>query len=235
MNLHTLLGIDPAQKEIVSVCGSGGKTTLVFALARESCDAVPSAVFTTTHFRRPTGEKVTFTDPWDERECRAAWERGETVSTASAIPGEERKYGAPPEEVMRFLCREATAVYIEADGSRCMPLKYPAPWEPVIREETTHTVVVAGLSALGGEPEKTIHRLPLLREVMPFTQHTVDEELTARLLWLGYGRFDPVFLLNQADSPALVRRGESIAERLYALGAKKAVVTSLKKHLQPTP
>ncbi len=49
----------------------------------------------------------------------------------------------------------------------------------------------------------------------------------AELLWAGYGHFDPIFFLNQADTPELMERGEQICAMLRALGARRAVTGSL--------
>ena len=159
--------------------------------------------------------------------CREIWKNGE-IAAAGEFQPEVRKFGPPEEEVMAFLCREAKGVYIEADGSRCLPLKYPSPWEPVIRSETTHVIVLAGLSALGRKPEEVFHRLALAREHMDIPEETVTEELMARVLWAGYGKYDPIFFLNQADTPELRARGEAIAALLLRQGAKRAVTGSLR-------
>ncbi len=108
-----------------------------------------------------------------------------------------------------------------------MPLKFPAPWEPVIRPETTHVIVVAGLSGLGRPAEEVIHRLALAREEMEIPDGPVSEETAARLLWKGYARFSPIFVLNQADDNALRERGEHIAALLRSFGAERTAVISL--------
>ena len=128
---------------------------------------------------------------------------------------------------MRFLCRAADAVIIEADGARRLPVKFPAAWEPVIRPETTHIVAVAGLSALEQKPEEIVHRYTLAKDVVDLSGEALTEEQMADLLWAGYGRFDPIFFLNQADTPALLHRGERICAILRAHGARRAVPGSL--------
>ena len=90
-------------------------------------------------------------------------------------------------------------------------------------------IVVAGLSALGRMPEESIHRLALAREVLDFPDVPVDADVAAELMWRGYGRFSPVFLLNQADTPELRAQGERMAGRLRNLGAKHAAVLSLRE------
>ena len=226
MVLHELLGLPEREKHVVSLCGGGGKTTLMYALARETNALMPTALFTTTHIMPPSGKDIVLSVPFSEEECRAAWHEGKIVSSGIFL-SEERKFGAPGEDAMHFLCREASAVIIEADGAHRLPVKFPAAREPVIRPETTHTVVVAGLSALGKKPEGIVHRYTLAKETVDLSGDSLTEKQMAELLWAGYGRFDPIFFINQADTPALAQRGERICAMLRDLGARRAVTASL--------
>ena len=226
MVLHELLGLPEREKHVVSLCGGGGKTTLMYALARETKAIMPTALFTTTHIMTPSDVDVVLSVPFSVEECRAAWREGRIAASGTFL-SEERKFGAPGEEAMRFLCREAEAVIIEADGARRLPVKVPAAWEPVIRPETTHTVVVAGLSALGKNPAEIVHRYALAKEAVDLSGDALKEKPMAELLWTGYGHFDPIFFLNQADTPELMERGEQICAMLRALGARRAVTGSL--------
>lgn len=226
MKLHALLGLPEREKHVVSLCGGGGKTTLMYALAREANAAVPTALFTTTHIFPPSGEDIVLSVPFSEEECRAAWRAGKIAAAGNYLEN-ERKFRSPEEEAMRFLCREATAVIIEADGARRLPVKFPAAYEPVLRPETTHTVVVAGLSALGKVPEEIVHRYALAIDSVDLSGGELTERQMAELLWTGYGRYDPFFLLNQADTPERAVRGERICARLRELGARRAIAASL--------
>lgn len=226
MVLHELLGLPEREKHVISLCGGGGKTTLMYALARETKAIMPTALFTTTHIMPPSDADVVLSVPFSVEECRAAWREGRIAASGTFL-SEERKFGAPGEEAMRFLCREAEAVIIEADGARRLPVKFPAAWEPVIRPETTHTVVVAGLSALGKNPAEIVHRYALAKEAVDLSGDALKEKPMAELLWAGYGHFDPIFFLNQADTPELMERGEQICAMLRALGARRAVTGSL--------
>ena len=226
MVLHELLGLPEREKHVVSLCGGGGKTTLMYALARETKTLMPTALFTTTHIMPPSDADVVLSLPFSEDVCRAAWREGK-IASSGVFLAEERKFGAPEEEAMRFLCREAKAVIIEADGARRLPVKFPAAWEPVIRPETTHTVVVAGLSALGKKPAEIVHRHALAKDVVDVSGDRLTEKHMAELLWAGYGRFDPIFFINQADTAELAERGERICALLRSLGAYRAVTGSL--------
>lgn len=226
MVLHELLGLPAREKHVVSLCGGGGKTTLMYALARETKAQMPTALFTTTHIMPPSDADVVVSVPFSEDDCRAAWRDGLIVSTGTFL-SEERKFGAPEEETMRFLCREAGSVIIEADGARRLPVKFPAEWEPVIRPETTHTVVVAGLSALGKHPAEIVHRHALAKDTVDLSGEHLTEKHMAELLWKGYGCYDPIFFINQADTPELAECGERICAMLRSLGAHRAVTGSL--------
>ena len=147
----------------------------MYALARETKAIMPTALFTTTHIMTPSDADVVLSVPFSAEECRAAWREGKIASSGTFL-SEERKFGAPEEETMCFLCREASAVIIEADGARRLPVKFPAAWEPVIRPETTHTVVVAGLSALGKNPEEIVHRYALAKESVDLSGDLLTEK-----------------------------------------------------------
>ena len=77
MVLHELLGLPEREKHVVSLCGGGGKTTLMYALARETKTILPTALFTTTHIMPPSDADVVLSVPFSEDESRAAWREEE--------------------------------------------------------------------------------------------------------------------------------------------------------------
>jgi len=224
--LHELLGISLHEKQVVSICGSGGKTTLLYALARESKRVRNTAVFTTTNIFVPSEADVELLAPFSREEAFAVWERGNIVSAGRRIP-DMNKLAAPDDAEIQWLTQQAKGIYIEADGSKRLPLKYPAVWEPVPLADSDLILVVAGLSALGQERESAVHRAALAEKELGYREPIVTEEGMARLLWEGYGRYDPVYLLNQADSPEWEEKGCRIADKLLAKGARRVVVLSL--------
>lgn len=232
MTYHRLLGIPVEERHVVSICGAGGKTTLMHILAREACGRAPTALFTTTHIFPPEDPMVDLPEPFREEACRASWAAGR-IAAAGRRLWQERRFGPPEEEIMAWLCRQARAVYVESDGSRRLPLKFPAAWEPVLRPETTHTVVVAGLSCLDRPAEEVLHRPELARAALGELGRTVDEQTVARVLWAGYGALDPVFVLNQADTPQQKARGAETARLLRELGAGTVAVCSLRHDGEP--
>ena len=142
---------------VISVVGAGGKTSLISAWARELAAAGKSVIITTTtHMFRP--ERM---------------EEDGIKVIAADDPEKPGKLKAPPEDVLSSLRDEADVVLIEADGSRRMPLKWPAAHEPVIPDYTDITVCVAGLSAIGRPVTDTVYRadeMPeaLMRDIVDF-------------------------------------------------------------------
>ena len=135
-SISEALQITLPEHAVISVTGSGGKTSLIFAWAKELARSGKKvAITTTTHMLRHA-------EPLDE---------GITI-TAKDDPERPGKLMSPGDEVLERLRDEYDVVLIEADGSRGMPLKWPAPWEPVVPEYSDFTVCVAGLSALAETP-----------------------------------------------------------------------------------
>ena len=171
---------------VISVTGAGGKTSLIFAWARELAAAGKSVIITTTtHMYRP--ERME--------------EDGISI-VVSDDPERPDKVMAPPADILDSLRETADVVLIEADGSRRMPLKWPAEWEPVIPDYTDYTVCVAGLSALGCRTADVIYRADDLPDRLK--RETVDMNLMHAMLSSRDGgqkgvRGDFRVFLNQVD------------------------------------
>ena len=171
---------------VISVVGAGGKTSLIFAWARELAAAGKKVVITTTtHMYRP--------DRMEEDGIRIV---------VSDDPERPDKVMAPPAEVLDGLRETADVVLIEADGSRRMPLKWPAPWEPVVPDYTDFTVCVAGLSAIGKKTSDVVYRADELPDRLK--RETVDMNLMHALISSREGgqkgvRGDFRVFMNQVD------------------------------------
>ena len=171
---------------VISVVGAGGKTSLIFAWAHELAAAGKNVVITTTtHMYRP--------DRMEEDGIRIV---------VSDDPERPDKVMAPPAEVLDGLRETADVVLIEADGSRRMPLKWPAPWEPVVPDYTDFTVYVAGLSAIGKKTSEVVYRADELPDRLK--RETVDMNLMHAMISSREGgqkgvRGDFRVFMNQVD------------------------------------
>ncbi len=217
------LGIG-AQHRVISIVGSGGKTTLLYALARECAAAGEKTVLTTTtHIRQP-------------HEPDFLLSSGTEIPllpgriTTAGTPAPNGKLSAPPAEVLDFLCKNADRVLIEADGSRMLPVKFPSSTEPVIVSGCDLVIAVAGLSALGKPFQTVCHRAQLAQEALGLSpDEQVTPELIAKLLLAGYRRWNPIVLLNQADHEFERSQAEQAAELLRAGGIKQVFILSLRQ------
>ena len=142
-------------------------------------------------------------------------------------PRADGKLEGPTEEMWTILRARADRIAVEADGAACHPVKYPAAWEPAIPQYTDKVIVLAGLTALDRPLREVCHRadLALERHILP--DGPLTEVGLAALLRKGYGRYDPLYVLNQADDGATFARGSNIAAILKQDG-HEAVILSLK-------
>lgn len=179
---------------IVSVVGSGGKTTLLSTLARELPG--PVILCTTTHmFPFPEYPRI---EGDDAGQVRDALERSRIVCLGR--PDESGKLTAPALPMAR-LQELAPWVLVEADGSKRLPFKAHAPHEPVIPPESGHTILVVGASGFGTSIAQAVHRperFCALTGAQP--QDPVTPELAARAI-AREGLSRQVFL-NQVESKA---------------------------------
>jgi molybdenum cofactor cytidylyltransferase len=156
--------------ELVAIVGGGGKTNLMFALAQTLGKG--SVITTTTRIfaaQMKLAPAVCQLDIKSERE-----EHGVMLRPLSQlndllaqhghclIVGQvtgEKASGVPPDFPARLLAKPAVqSVIVEADGSRMRPCKVPAAHEPVIPDETSIVIPVAGIDAVGGRLDEVAHR-----------------------------------------------------------------------------
>jgi probable selenium-dependent hydroxylase accessory protein YqeC len=230
VTLDEKLGLDPARDRVISIAGAGGKTTLMFALARERArEGRAAAVMTTTHILCPKPSKTLAVVTGGPQEAARAFSQGKLVAAGS--PDAERfKMTAPSGETVKYLLDHAQALIIEADGSKLLPIKFPNDTEPVLLPQTNRVVVVAGLSALGRSMEEVCHRAPLACERLDLSpKEPVTPRVIARLVTEGYARYQPIVLLNQADTPERLRAGEEAAALLRGAFDRVCVMSLLQE------
>lgn len=219
MRLVDALGIEAAR--VVSICGAGGKTTLMFAAAREFLAAGERVLLTTTtkiakHEAVGVASMVAATDA--ERILaearRASQEKGTAWGGALiAFFGEsadgQKLIGFSPEIIDR-LSEDGyfDRILVEADGSARKPLKAPDAHEPVIPASTDALVIVAGLNGLGLPlDEATVFRAHLWAKLTGAEPGSrVDADALARVILHEQGlakgcpeRAMRALFLNRAD------------------------------------
>ena len=189
MGLAELLGAD---RGVTSVIGSGGKTSLLAALARELPGTV--VLTTTTHILPFAGVPLVTSDDADN--VRAALAGSRVVCVGSQA--EKNGKLVTPELGMDVLAALADHILVEADGSRRLPLKAHAPWEPVIPACSARTVLVLGAYGLDHPVREAVHRPERFCELAGCTpDDPATPELVARVA--NAEALADVALVNQAD------------------------------------
>lgn len=156
MNLRHALGLEDSG--VVSLVGAGGKTSLMFRLAKELSRAGETVLTTTTtKIMMPTPEQslhvILATSPETVlSRARELLLKTPHVSAASprlsGIPG--KIIGFSPQHIDRLWASGLFRwILVEADGSAQKPLKAPAEHEPVLPLSSGFVIGVAGLGVLG--------------------------------------------------------------------------------------
>lgn len=202
---------------VYTYIGAGGKTTSIFARARQEREAGRRvAIVTTTHMKRPHRWFISADLPagWQEQ-----WQRDGLAVIGRE--GADEKITWPGNEVYIRLCQTADIVLVEGDGSRRLPLKVMASHEPVIPANSDEVYCLAGLSALGRTVRETCFRWELLG-LAP--EAVVTEPLLAHIVEAGcLRRIGPWLektsvVLNQADNDRRRLAGGRILNRLSRPG-----------------
>lgn len=206
----------PINGKCISIVGAGGKTSLMFQLAREFCeDGFRCAVLTTTHIYRPAQEQaLTITDCQpDAKTILAAALRGKLPVAIGSLEKATGKLCLPSRELLTATWELADRILIEADGSRHLPMKIPASYEPMIFEPSNAVIAVAGLSALGKPLSQVCHRADLASAIFGVSlEDLVSPFILARILTSEQGQYKNVLssarfsvFLNQADNEELCK------------------------------
>ena len=142
---------------VVSLVGGGGKTTLMFKLARElSMAGEPVLTTTTTKIFEPSLDQaggVILSDSVTNILDRAGemLDRQLHLTTAvGKLPESGKLYGFRPEIIGELWNAGLFQwIIVEADGAAGKPLKAPAAHEPVIPACTQRLVAMVGLNGVG--------------------------------------------------------------------------------------
>lgn len=216
MNIAELLELPTLRKHCrghpsVAVVGSGGKTTLVWALAR--------------HFRHERVLVSTTVKMWmpkaadhdvflDEPAFAALHDPRCGISFAGKLlagncEAGQGKIGAPAPELLARGRALFDYSFIEADGSRMRPFKGWAEYEPVVPDYTHMTIAVVPVIPPGFRvSEETVHRLPLFCAISGASagQELRPEHLASAIAHpqglLAKAKGKIVLFFNQAENEA---------------------------------
>jgi probable selenium-dependent hydroxylase accessory protein YqeC len=216
---------------VISLVGAGGKTALLFRLARElSGQNAAVLTTTTTKIYLPTRRQssVVIEDERVEavlKQAKAFLRHHRHISSGSrSLPFRHKLKGFPP-EVIDDIWQSGTFrwIIVEADGAAGRPIKAPADHEPVIPKCTKWVVGVVGLQAIG-KPlisrwafrPQLVSQITGLAEGAILTESAIADLLINRNGILKDAPAEAIRLafLNQADSQDRLESGRKIAQML---------------------
>ncbi len=156
---HSLIdSLDLRAREVVSLVGAGGKTTLMFRLAKELLLVGKKVVTTTTtKIMEPSSEETPclFVHSDEEKLKQLALQHIDQFRhiTLARETLESRKLKGISPDLVSLLSNspEIDMMIIEADGAAGRPVKAPREWEPVIPSHTTLVVGLLGVDGVGKE------------------------------------------------------------------------------------
>jgi molybdenum cofactor cytidylyltransferase len=236
--------LDLGKREVISLIGGGGKTTLLFSLARELGKKSAVLVTTTTKILYPRGKSVLIAENYPEVERQIssyADKKGYVVLGQRVM--DEKLWGVPPAWI-ESLRDYFPYILVEADGSLGKPLKAHGLHEPVLPACSSLVVILTGASALGKPfSGKYIHRPRLMAQSTGLEPGGIIQPWLVARAWQEMctlaTRTAPqarlVCLLNQVDTEEEREKNLAWITRLDYWGQEKILVGSLKPRIKLVP
>ncbi|MCF8126840.1 MAG: putative selenium-dependent hydroxylase accessory protein YqeC [Desulfotignum sp.] len=217
---------------VICLVGAGGKTSLMFGLARELAVAGSRVLSTTTtnvHFPSKDQSPVTLVADTAQNlvtQSASFLKEHRHLSAGSLhVPGTGKLKGfAGPviDEIWHTGCFDW--VIVEADGSRQLPIKASDTHEPVMPSATTAVIHVTGLDALNTPlDDDHVHRSAIFSRntgLAPGSRVDIPAMTVSCVLEIqkacALAGSDPaaVVWLNKADDPRRISAGHAVAARL---------------------
>lgn len=211
-SLHSLINIKPERKELISLVGAGGKTSVMFRLAHELSSMGNRVLVTTTTAiyypdrnlfdRIYISERETF-DLFDN-------EGGSGITVLGRSISDENKLLGINPQFLDAIFSQGIFDYIitEADGSKKRPVKAPAEHEPVIPADTTKVLGLIGMDSIGkAVSQENVHRTEIFCGILGCREgDIIDSDMLSRLAVHSMGIFkgnypaaEKYLILNKAD------------------------------------
>lgn len=223
--------------EVVSIAGCGGKTTLMWSLARHYRNEKVLVTTSTKIGRPPSHAYDSITDADEIARLLPPETVAPGVHLAGTLYDEFAHVKSLPLADLGALCPHFDKIFIEADGSKLLPVKGWAEHEPVIPDFTTLTIGIATIRAEGRAiDENTVHRPRLFCRI---AKAVMGEALTLAHMaaaaahpegLMGRATGRKILLVNQLDDAAAFERARAFVRLLpleFLHGLHSVIGTSL--------
>jgi len=215
---------------MISLVGAGGKTTLMFRLAKELVLQGKKVITTTTtKILEPSSEETSrLVVDSDEKEVqhlvKLHLDRDRHLTVARERLGSGKLQGVSPEVAANLWgSTGADTVIVEADGAAGRPVKAPREHEPVIPSNTTLVIALLGLDGISQQlNDKNAFQPELISRM---TGVRVDEKMTGPLLAILMTHREGIFkgapagsrvvsFINKIDLPNGLENGRELAREI---------------------
>jgi len=217
-------------REVISLVGAGGKTTLMFRLAKELLLSGKKVVTTTTTkiLEPASGETSSlFIDPDEEKIKDFVWrhlDQYHHITVALERLERGKLKGISPDLVNELWSSHGIdTIIIEADGAAGRPIKAPREKEPVIPSSTTLVVAMLGVDGMERKlSEENVFQAERVGKMtgIPIGENLTDEAM-AILMTHPQGLFKGalssarvVSFLNKVDILNGVVKAKCIAQKI---------------------
>ncbi len=228
----------------IAFIGGGGKTTIIFNLAKQLANKGNKVIITTTtHMYEP----VNITICQEEKEIKEAFHEHNIVFVSTEA--NDGKVKGVDVNLLNRLNQYANYVLIEADGARGLPLKAPREHEPAIPENADTVVAVVGLDCIGKTlgsmsfctqqvikvlEEGSVNAKNILKDKID-EDHIIMANDIVKIVVSQNGykknvdKRDFKVILNKADNIERISNANNIAEMLNKYYCIECFITSFKE------
>jgi len=243
-------GLQLSTGGVVCLVGAGGKTSLMYRLARELTSAGDSVLTTTTtkiqtpgRFQAETVVISPFKDAIVSQAGRFRVRNFHFTAAAERLGSQDKLKGYPP-EFIDDIWRQGLFrwILVEADGAAGRSLKAPAGHEPVIPSCTAWVVGIVGLDAAAKTlDERWVFRADIFAKLTGLapgrkvSAAAIASSLTdPRGIFKGRpGRADSYVFLNKAETETAIQNGRQVVKVIQTTAPdrfKRVLIGSLLKH-----
>ena len=222
--------VEDGTVRMISLIGSGGKTTTMYQLADELSELGKTVmVTTTTHTGIPT-EGVVF-NTGDIEDCPIFFGEETIMTVGSVVTHDGIQKLAPPKN-MELLLEKTDIILVEADGAKGFPLKLMAGHEPVIPERTDLVIDCAGLQAIGRTWQEGCFRFETCGEWLKKSpEEIITAEDVAAVIMKQKAAYPYYVVLNQADTAAEKALALEVIGHLPRAAYEQVAVTNYNKEI----
>ncbi len=220
---------------VISIVGAGGKTALMYRLARELASRGDSVLTTTTtKIRWPTHRQSSVVMVCESveailRQARVHLKRSRHLTAGrQRLHFQAKLHGFHPRTIDQIWQSGVFRwIIVEADGAAGRPLKAPAAHEPVIPDSTSWFIAAVGLTVVGKPLNaKWVFRPQLVSAISGLAPDaTINAGDIAKMCLDQNGMLKNApsqarrfIFLNQADSQKCLASGKRIAQLLVLYG-----------------